>query len=107
MSKIYLIDNYRDNNIKYRGVYYADLGIEIFSEKYNQAWSKYEYPCVVCGRKTNHSEGVLIGGGGETIVHPEDEDKAQDGGYMGFFAVGTECIKKVPQELRVAWKVDY
>lgn len=43
----------------------------------------------------------MVGAGGSVIVHPEDYEKAIDGGAMGFFPVGSECIKEVPKEFRV------
>lgn len=62
--------------------------------------------CVFCGRDTSKqgkSNGVMVGAGGALIVHPDDyETKANDGGAMGWFPVGTECIKEVPAEFRVA-----
>jgi hypothetical protein len=43
----------------------------------------------------------MVGAGGSLIVHPEDYDLAIDGGDMGWFPVGSECIKSVPAEFRV------
>jgi hypothetical protein len=93
------IHNHRNSEITYRGIWFDDIGFELFSEKFQK--SKQENPCTVCGKKTNNSLGVLVGRGGATIVHPEDIEKAEDGGYMGWFAVGNECIKKVPKEFWV------
>ena len=61
--------------------------------------------CAFCGRDTSKqgkSQGVLVGCGGALIVHPEDYEQALDGGDMGWFPVGSECIKEVPKEFRVA-----
>lgn len=61
--------------------------------------------CVFCGRDTSkqgNSNGVMVSGGGATIIHPEDYDKAKDGGDMGWFPVGSECIKSVPVQFRIA-----
>jgi hypothetical protein len=45
----------------------------------------------------------MVGAGGALIVHPDDyETLAIDGGDMGWFPVGAECIKEVPAEFRVA-----
>lgn len=93
------IPNHRNPEITYRGIYFDEIGFQLFSEKFQK--SKKENPCTVCGKKTNNFVGVIVGDGGATIVHPEDVDKAQDGGFMGWFAVGTECIKKIPKELWV------
>lgn len=61
--------------------------------------------CIICGRDTSKqgkSSGVVVSGGGSVIVHPEDITKEQDdGGYMGWFPVGSECIKAVPSEFRI------
>jgi hypothetical protein len=60
--------------------------------------------CVFCGRDTSkqgNSSGVMVSGGGATIIHPEDYDKAIDGGDMGWFPVGSECIKSVPAAFRL------
>lgn len=61
--------------------------------------------CVFCGRDTSKqgkSNGVMVGGGGGTIIHPEDYEKSIDGGSMGWFPVGSECIKSVPIQFRIA-----
>jgi len=61
--------------------------------------------CVFCGRDTSKqgkSMGVMVGAGGALIVHPQDyATKANDGGAMGWFPVGSECIKSVPAEFRL------
>jgi hypothetical protein len=60
--------------------------------------------CLICGRDTSkqgNSKGVIVSGGGSTIVHPEDNEKElHDGGYMGWFPIGSECIKAIPVEFR-------
>jgi hypothetical protein len=60
--------------------------------------------CVFCGRDTSkqgNSFGVIVGEGGAVIVHPEDNELAKTcGGYMGWFPVGSECIKSIPAEFR-------
>jgi hypothetical protein len=60
--------------------------------------------CVFCGRDTSkqgNSWGVIVGEGGAAIVHPEDNEIASTcGGYMGWFPVGSECIKSIPAEFR-------
>jgi hypothetical protein len=61
--------------------------------------------CVFCGRDTSkqgNSNGVMVGAGGALIVHPDDYEIATDGGAMGWFPVGSECIKQVPAEFRKA-----
>ena len=80
----------------------------LFGEKYQikQDQNKIVFTsCVFCGRNTSkqgNSSGVMVGGGGGTIIHPEDYEKSIDGGDMGWFPVGSECIKSVPVEFRIA-----
>jgi hypothetical protein len=59
--------------------------------------------CVFCGRdvsKQGNSNGVMVGAGGSLVIHPDDYEIATDGGAMGWFPVGSECIKEVPAEFR-------
>jgi hypothetical protein len=78
----------------------------LFGEKYQirtENGSSF-LQCVFCGRDTSKqgaSNGVMVGGGGSAIIHPEDYDKSLDGGSMGWFPVGSECIKSVPTEFRL------
>ncbi len=72
-----------------------------WSDKYHDA--KTFLACIACGRNTSkqgESLGVWIVGGGGCIGHPS-QPELNDGGDMGWFPVGTECIKKVPAEYRV------
>jgi hypothetical protein len=83
----------------------------LFGEKY-QARAQASFNglleflnCVHCGRDTSkqgNSLGVYVSGGGGLIIHPDDyETYPHNGGDMGWFPVGSECIKKVPAEFRV------
>jgi len=81
---------------------YLDIpeDLALFSEKYHN--STAENPCVVCGRETSKNSkglGVIVAEGGSSLLHPDDED-TDPAGFMGWWAVGTECIKKVPKEYR-------
>ena len=95
--------NYKDNSVTYRAFETNDL----FGAKYqakNDAGKIGFLSCVFCGRDTSkqgNSQGVYVGAGGGLIVYPQDYDKAIDGGDMGWFPVGSECIKQVPAEFRV------
>ena len=67
---------------------------------------KDEYDaCIHCGRKTSskgEALGVLIGEGGGAIIRPEDYDTyPHEGGEMGWYPVGRECIKDIPSAYRV------
>jgi hypothetical protein len=79
----------------------------LFGQKYQIKTTKYGshfLQCVFCGRDTSNqgaSNGVMVGGGGATIIHPEDYEKSLDGGSMGWFPVGSECVKSVPAEFRL------
>lgn len=84
-------------------VFETDL---LFGEKYQDKTENGSHflQCVFCGRDTSKqgkSDGVLVGGGAALIVHPEDYP-LNDGGDMGWFPIGSECIKSVPTEYRVS-----
>lgn len=73
-----------------------------FGEKYYAAHVDGDN-CINCGRNTSkqNANGVVIVDGGFGICKPEDASKEEnDGGYMGWFPVGSECIKTVPAEYR-------
>jgi hypothetical protein len=100
MAKVTGINYY--NRAEYRAFETENL----FGQKYQEK-TKYKsgfLQCVFCGRDTSKqgkSSGVMVGGGGSLIVHPEDYEIAIDGGNMGWFPVGSECIKEVPAEFRL------
>lgn len=103
MSAIVTAHNHNNSEITYRA-FETD---ELFGQKYQAKTANGSsfLQCVFCGRDTSRqgkSQGVMVGCGGSLIVHPEDYDQAQDGGFMGWFPVGSECIKRVPAEFRVA-----
>ena len=82
---------------------------EVFPDAWNETYSDNSSQgyimCVACGKRTSprlRSKGIIIGGGGETIIHPDDAASAVgvDDGFMGWFPIGTECIKDLPIEWR-------
>lgn len=78
--------------------------LALFSEKYHMSSAKQ--PCAVCGRETSKNSngmGVIVTDGGLSLLHPDDDD-SDSAGFMGWWAIGTECIKKVPAEYRVGLK---
>lgn len=85
-----------------RSIPIDDVLPNAWSEKYHAAGSFLA--CIACGKRTSNkgrSQGVCISGGGSTIVHPEDYDTfPHNGGDMGWFPVGRECIRAVPAEFR-------
>ena len=96
--------NHRTNGT-YRAFETDNLFGEKYQDKQNNSSGFSFLCCVFCGRDTSKqgkSSGVMVGAGGALIVHPEDYDKALDGGDMGWFPVGSECIKSVPTEFRLA-----
>jgi hypothetical protein len=71
-----------------------------FGDKYHETGTYRA--CVACGRKTStkgNGAGIVVGGGGFDIIHPEDADlELNDSGFMGWFPVGSECLKALPAE---------
>ena len=90
---------------EYRAFYTENLFGEKYQERQNNRKGHSFLSCIFCGRDTSKqgkSSGVMVGAGGGLIVHPDDyETKALDGGAMGWFPVGSECIKEVPKEFRL------
>lgn len=77
-----------------------------FNDHYHERATKAPMVCIACGRsvsKNGEALGVILAGGGGDIIHPDDNAaEINDGGYMGWFPVGRECIKAVPVAYRVA-----
>jgi hypothetical protein len=79
-----------------------------WTEKYHDSIMKngdsYD-TCIHCGRKVSskgQAVGVLISEGGGAFILPTDyETYPHDGGEMGWFPVGRECIKAIPKAYRV------
>ena len=90
----------------YRAFYSDNLWGDKYQAKQNNTNGHTFLACVFCGRDTSKqgkSQGVLVGNGGGLIIHPADyETLAIDGGDMGWFPVGSECIKEVPAEFRMS-----
>jgi hypothetical protein len=93
--------------IAHRGYLVVDANGWMWGDKYQaRRAGKDEFlACIHCGRDTSkqgNSLGVIVTDGGGTIILPADEDTyPHDGGHMGWFPVGSECIKAVPVEYRV------
>ena len=58
------------------------------------------HSCQCCGRAvSDNALGIVVADGGSSIVHPEDAATLVDnGGYMGWYPIGSECAKKIPSE---------
>jgi hypothetical protein len=56
--------------------------------------------CQCCGRKVGANPiGIIVVNGGASLCHPEDHKALEnDGGYMGWFPIGSECAKRIPAE---------
>lgn len=57
------------------------------------------YPCVICGLPVSKPRFYchMIGGGG-VALHPADEAEYQpDGGDMGSYPVGSDCLRRFPE----------
>lgn len=72
------------------------------SKQYDANRERYghgvNYPCVVCGRPVSNPKYMVecVNGGVSECVMPETADTS-DPGYMGFFPVGPDCLKKHPE----------
>jgi hypothetical protein len=80
-----------------------------WNENYLQRVADAKYDecdsCIHCGRKTSNQkagQGVLISEGGSALIREQDyETYTHGGGNMGWFPVGSECIKDIPTEFWV------
>jgi hypothetical protein len=85
---------------------YLKPGRFAWSDDYhNSPHANTEGGCIVCGKQTSPAKRitVILTGGGDELVRPEDEERVlADSGYMGHWAVGSECGRAIPQEYRVS-----
>lgn len=89
---------------------YDNGNLNLWGEKYqarnNNSRGHSFLSCIICGRDTSkqgNSNGVHVGAGGASIIHPEDIHlERDDAGWMGWFPIGSECIKAIPAEFRAA-----
>ena len=95
--------------ISRNGARCLDMGennIDVFGPKWQAKINQSFLSCTICGRDTSKqgkSVGVIVSDGGASVVFPGDIALEQsDAGYMGWFPVGSECIKSVPSEFRIA-----
>jgi len=65
------------------------------------------YPCIVCGiavPKPKYTCHVINGGG--TALHRDDEDAyTPDGGDLGHYPIGSDCLRQNPQMKQYVHKV--
>lgn len=78
---------------------------EMYAERTYLAGKGEDHACIHCGRKTSKKHaalGIMIGEGGFCAIRPEDYDTyPHNGGEMGWFPVGRECIKAIPAAYHV------
>lgn len=74
-----------------------------WSDAYNET-DLHQDRCIVCGKMTKSANRIMVAltGGGDYLVRPEDDaDNENDPGYMGWWAIGSECGKDIPTEYRL------
>ena len=89
--------------------YPEDCALEAWGAKYQArtggGMSDMGFCCIVCGKvtgKKSNTLGVSVTEGGGVIIHRDDiEMEEHTSGFMGWYPVGSECIKVVPEEFRV------
>lgn len=84
----------------------GELGLDTFSAKYNARFEKVggdlqDKLCIVCGRTTGDSPTFVWIVDGGTSLASADETNVDSSADMGWWTVGAECIKKVPNEYRI------
>lgn len=85
---------------------YLKPGRYSWSDAYhNSPHADTEEGCVVCGKRTTPANRIVVclTGGGDVLVRVGDEQREErdnPGGFMGFWSVGSECGKAIPQEYR-------
>jgi hypothetical protein len=61
--------------------------------------SNGQSPCVRCGRAVKSEQYyVECVDGGLYALSTNEQADYEDGGYMGCFPVGSECVKHIPKE---------
>lgn len=84
----------------------SEMGLNTFSDKYHARYEKVDGDlqdklCIVCGRTTGETASLVwIVDGGSSFASADETD-VQSSSDMGWWTIGSECIKKVPQEFRM------
>jgi hypothetical protein len=85
----------------------SEMKLNTFSAKYNTRYEKVDGDlqdqlCIVCGRTTgDNASMVWIVEGGSSLA-TTDETNVDSAGDMGWWRIGSECIKSVPKEFRIS-----
>ena len=82
---------------------YLKPGRTAWSDAYHDNGVGDPYACIVCGKRaSDNAIWVILGGGGDTLILPENDEEAMetDSGYMGWHVLGPECGRDVPQRYR-------
>ena len=83
-----------------------DIKLNTFSDKYNSRYEKVDGDlqaklCIVCGRTVGDKGSFiwLINGG--TTLASADEINVGESGDLGWWQIGSECVKSVPENFRL------
>ena len=85
----------------------SEVALDAFSAKYNARYDKVDGDlqdklCIACGRTTGENVSFIwIVDGGDSLA-TADETNVDASGDMGWWTVGSECIKSVPEEFRIS-----
>ena len=60
-----------------------------------------EMPCLICGRAIKMTDDTkmvhLVNGGGEALATVDEASYHDDGGDLGFYPIGSDCLKRHPE----------
>lgn len=90
----------KSNKLSTDKVMNSDARIEA-NETNFPARNHHQTPCLLCGKAVNDHESVFVelGDGGSNIIVPGLQD--EDGGSIGCFPIGPQCIRKIPKRFHV------
>ena len=71
---------------------------ERFEKKQSKAFAAEQDSCIACGLaiRTKNPSLVLLVDGGSYLLASDVETDYSDSGYMGCFAIGSNCLKDIP-----------
>jgi hypothetical protein len=85
----------------------SEIKLNTFSDKYHARYEKVDGDlqdklCIVCGRTTGENASMVwIIDGGDSLAS-KDETGVDSSADMGWWTIGSECIKSVPEEFRIS-----
>ena len=85
----------------------SEMKLNTFSPKYNARYEKVDGElqdqlCIVCGRTTGDNASMVWIVEGGIALATTDETNVDSAGDMGWWRIGSECIKSVPEEFRIS-----